>query len=246
MVAGMASGSIRWEPLAIRRADGNPVSRPAPSSTAYAAPIPPTNTAVRSSCRRLRSARRGTWPPMPEQVPDQQRNGHERCPDVHLDRTDPGHQTVAGEHLDEPGRQTDDDHRSEPETGQPQRRGTANDDRLPGHEHDDAEAQQSVADRRQPRWQRRAGGEGGPAAEEGSDQHDQQRQVGPPAGPAEQPRYPSRHGVRPAYLPGGPEAADHPGGERPAAEVRASSEVAAVSRTAATPPHGAASGSSAR
>ena len=177
------SGATRWRsagPRAGRR------SRPTPSSAAYAAPMPATNPAVRSSCRRPRSvAAEHLAPPVAHQVPDQQGDGDEGRPDVDLDRAESGHQPVAGEDLDEAGDQTDNDHRRQRQAGHPQPRRPPGHHGLPRRQHHHAETQQPVTDRGQPRRHLGSGGERRPATEERPDQDDQQRHIGPPAGAAE-------------------------------------------------------------
>ena len=197
MVPGIAAASRRCEPVAIRRLEARPATWPAPSSAAYPAPIPSANPPVRSRLRRVRSTRRGVWRRCRPQVHRDQRQGDECRADMNLDRAQSGEEPVADEDLDEPRRQADDDHPGQQQAGQPEQRRPTDDDGLPRHQDQYAEAEQAVGRRGESRRYRRRGRESEPAGQERTEQEDQQGEVGPAtrAGQGSSPT--SRHRGRP-------------------------------------------------
>ncbi len=102
------------------------------------------------------------------------------------------------EHLDEARHQTNDDQRHQQQAGEPDRRRPSNDHRLPRHKCHYSKTEQSMAHGGERRRHRSPEGKGQPSTEEGTNQQQQERDVGAAPGSA---KSASSHRRRP-QLPG--------------------------------------------
>ena len=222
MVAGILAASSRCDPVAIRRPEARPATWPAPSSAAYPAPIPSAKPAGAQQVATAEVDPPDRLAAMPPQMHRDQGHGDERSADMNLDRAQPSEDSVPDEDLDETGSQADDDHAGEQQAGQSEQRRTADHDGLPWHEDQYAETQQTVGHRGQPRRDRGGGGEGEPAGQEGTEQQDQQGEVGPATRSGQVAAPPTAHRGRPTSRaalaprrPPGAAAAESRRGEAP-------------------------------